>query len=167
MERLSYEIEINAEPEKVWSVLWGDITYRQWTTAFKDGSFYEGTLEENNIVKFLDPKNNGMYSRVVKVIPNEEITFLHLGEIYDGIEVSQDWGEATEAYFLKENEEGTLLRAEIQTPAEFKEFLKRNFQKRCHSLSIFRKISCRNCQKNSITNHKKLKYGNLIIRNSN
>jgi hypothetical protein len=23
MEQLSYEIEINAEPEKVWSVLWG------------------------------------------------------------------------------------------------------------------------------------------------
>jgi uncharacterized protein YndB with AHSA1/START domain len=56
MEQLSYEIEINAEPEKVWSVLWGDITYRQWTTAFTEGSFYEGTLEENNIVKFLDPK---------------------------------------------------------------------------------------------------------------
>ena len=129
MERLSYEIEINAEPEKVWSVLWSDITYRQWTTAFTEGSFYEGTLEENNIVKFLDPKNNGMYSRVEKVIPNEEIKFLHLGEIYEGIEVPQDWGEATEAYFLEENEEGTLLKTEIQTPAEFKEFFEEKFPK--------------------------------------
>jgi hypothetical protein len=92
----------------------GDITYRQWTTAFTEGSFYEGTLEENNIVKFLDPKNNGMYSRVEKVIPNEEIKFLHLGEIYEGIEVAQEWGEATEAYFLEENDEGTLLKTVIQ-----------------------------------------------------
>jgi hypothetical protein len=37
----------------------GDITYRQWTTAFTEGSFYEGTLEENNIIKFLDPKTTG------------------------------------------------------------------------------------------------------------
>lgn len=129
MEQLSYEIEINAEPEKVWSVLWSDITYRQWTTAFTEGSFYEGALEENSIVKFLDPKNNGMYSRVIKVIPNEEITFLHLGEIYEGIEVAQEWGDATEAYFLEENEEGTLLRTVINTPAEFKAFFEEKFPK--------------------------------------
>lgn len=129
MEQLSYEIEINAEPEKVWSVLWSEITYRQWTTAFTEGSFYEGALEENNIVKFLDPKNNGMYSRVIKVIPNEEITFLHLGEIYEGIEVAQDWGDATEAYFLEENEEGTVLRTVINTPTEFKSFFEEKFPK--------------------------------------
>ncbi|WP_336963148.1 SRPBCC domain-containing protein [Chryseobacterium contaminans] len=129
MEQLSYEIEINAEPEKVWSVLWSDITYRQWTTAFTEGSFYEGALEENSIVKFLDPKNNGMYSKVIKVIPNEEITFLHLGEIYEGIEVAQEWGDATEAYFLEENEEGTLLRTVINTPAEFKAFFEEKFPK--------------------------------------
>lgn len=129
MEQLSYEIEINAEPEKVWSVLWSDITYRQWTTAFTEGSFYEGALEENSIVKFLDPKNNGMYSRVIKVIPNEEITFLHLGEIYEGIEVAQEWGDATEAYFLEENDEGTLLRTVINTPAEFKSFFEEKFPK--------------------------------------
>lgn len=129
MEQLSYEIEINAEPEKVWSVLWSEITYRQWTTAFKEGSFYEGVLEENSIVKFLDPKNNGMYSRVIKVIPNQEIKFLHLGEIYEGIEVAQEWGDATEAYFLEENDEGTLLRTVINTPAEFKSFFEEKFPK--------------------------------------
>ncbi|HAO27250.1 MAG TPA: ATPase [Chryseobacterium indologenes] len=129
MEQLSYEIEINAEPEKVWSVLWGEITYRQWTTAFTEGSFYEGTLEENIIIKFLDPKQNGLYSRVEKVIPNEEIQFRHLGEIYEGIEVAQDWGEATESYFLEENEEGTLLKTIIQSPAEYKDFFEEKFPK--------------------------------------
>ncbi|PWN67495.1 ATPase [Chryseobacterium oncorhynchi] len=129
MEILSYEIEINAEPEKVWSVLWGDITYRQWSTAFAEGSFYEGTLEENNIIKFFDPKHNGMYSRIEKIIPNEEIKFLHLGEIYDGIEVPQNWGDATETYFLEENENGTLLRTEIHSPEEFKAFFEEKFPK--------------------------------------
>ncbi|MDN3692701.1 SRPBCC domain-containing protein [Chryseobacterium tructae] len=138
MEQLSYEIEINAEPEKVWSVLWGDITYRQWTTAFTEGSFYEGTLEENNIVKFLDPKHNGMYSRVEKVIPNEEIQFLHLGEIYEGIEVAKDWGDATESYFLEEYDEGTVLKIMIKTTAEFKTFFEEKFPK---ALNIIKHLS--------------------------
>ncbi len=110
---------------KKYGAFCGEITYRQWTTAFTEGSFYEGTLEENNIIKFLDPKQNGLYSRVEKVIPNEEIQFRHLGEIYEGIEVAQDWGEATESYFLEENEEGTLLKTIIQSPAEYKDFFEK------------------------------------------
>jgi len=138
MENLSYEIEINASPEKVWDVLWGEITYRQWTTAFTEGSFYQGTLEEGSIVKFFDPKNNGMYSRVEKNIPHEEMKFLHLGEIYDGVEAPQDWGKATEAYILEENEDGTKLKAEIQTPAEFKDFFEDKFPK---ALGIVKNLS--------------------------
>ncbi|PKF75669.1 ATPase [Chryseobacterium sp. PMSZPI] len=138
MEILSYEIEINAEPEKVWSVLWGDITYKQWTSAFAKGSFYQGTLEEGSIVKFFDPNNNGMYSRVEVNIPNQEMKFLHLGEIYAGIEVPQDWGNPTETFILEENEEGTLLKGEIQTREEFKAFFEEKFPK---ALEIIKHLS--------------------------
>jgi hypothetical protein len=138
METLSYEIEIEAIPERIWGVLWGDITYRQWTTAFTEGSFYEGTLEEGSIVKFFDPHNNGMYSRVEKNEPGKEIKFLHLGEIYDGVEAPQEWGEATEAYILEETESGTTLKCEIQTTAEFKTFFEENFPK---ALGIIKNLS--------------------------
>ncbi len=138
MEKLSFEIQISAPPEKVWSVLWDDISYRQWTTAFMEGSFYQGTLEEGSIVKFFDPNNNGMYSRVEKNIPNKEMKFLHLGEIYNGVEVTQEWGDATEAYILEENEEGTKLISKIQTPAEFKGFFEEKFPK---ALGIVKNLS--------------------------
>ncbi|KFF12486.1 SRPBCC domain-containing protein [Chryseobacterium soli] len=138
METLSYEIEIEAAPERIWGVLWGDITYRQWTTAFTEGSFYEGTLEEGSIVKFFDPKNNGMYSRVEKNEPGKEMKFLHLGEIYDGVEAPQEWGEATETYILEETESGTTLTCTIQTPAEFKDFFEENFPK---ALGIIKNLS--------------------------
>lgn len=138
MERLTYEIKINAAPEKIWTVLWGEITYRQWTAAFTEGSFYQGNLEEGSIVKFLDPNNNGMYSRVEKNIPNKEIKFLHLGEIYEGVEAPQDWGEATESYILEETENGTILKSEIQTPDEFKEFFEEKFPK---ALEIIKNLS--------------------------
>jgi hypothetical protein len=138
MEKLTYEIEINAAPEKIWTVLWSEMTYRQWTAAFTEGSFYQGNLEEGSIVKFLDPNNNGMYSRVEKNIPNKEIKFLHLGEIYEGVEAPQDWGDATESYLLEETENGTILKSEIQTPDEFKEFFEEKFPK---ALEVIKNLS--------------------------
>ncbi|MBL1220540.1 SRPBCC domain-containing protein [Chryseobacterium sp. L7] len=127
MKKLFFEIQIDTPPEKVWDVLWSDITYRQWTTAFTEGSFYQGTFDEGSIVKFLDPNNDGMFSRVEKNIPNKEIKFLHLGEIYGGVEKEQNWGDATEAYILQETETGTLLKIEINTPDEFQSFFEEKF----------------------------------------
>lgn len=122
MELLKFKIEIQATPEKVWSVLWDDFSYRQWTSAFTQGSFYMGTLEEGSKIQFLDPDNNGMYSKVVKNIPAKEMVFLHLGEIYNGVETPMDWGDATESYFLDGDEEATKLSLEIKTTEEFKSF---------------------------------------------
>lgn len=127
MEKLQFNIQINAEPEKVWSILWDDFSFRQWTSAFTEGSFYQGNLEENSIIKFLDPQNNGMFSKIVKLVPNEEIIFLHLGEIYNGVEAPQNWGDATERYILTENENITDLKVEIQTSDEFKTFFEEKF----------------------------------------
>lgn len=127
METLEFTIEINATPEKVWTVLWDDTSYRQWTSAFTKGSFYIGTWEEDSMMKFFDPNNNGMYSRVLKNDPNKEMVFLHLGEIFDGVEVPQDWGDASESYLLEETEEGTKLIAKIKTSEEFKGFFEDKF----------------------------------------
>jgi hypothetical protein len=79
-----------------------------------------------------------MYSRVEKNIPNKEIKFLHLGEIYEGVEAPQDWGEATESYLLEETENGTILKSEIQTPDEFKEFFEEKFPK---ALEVIKNLS--------------------------
>ncbi|KQT17692.1 ATPase [Chryseobacterium sp. Leaf404] len=122
MELLKFEITIDATPEKVWSVLWDELSFRQWTSAFTEGSYYMGTLEEGSKVQFLDPENNGMFSKVVKNIPQKEMVFLHLGEIYSGIETPMDWGDATESYFLEETEYFTKLTLEIKSSEEFKSF---------------------------------------------
>ena len=127
MEKLEYKIQVLASPDKVWSVLWGEITYRQWTTAFTEGSFFIGNFEEGSIMKFMDPKDNGMFSRVTKNVTNETMTFRHLGEIYDGVEVPQDWGDATETYTLEETEEETILKATIKSSPEFKDFFEEKF----------------------------------------
>jgi len=127
MEKLHFDIQINAEAIKVWSVLWDDFSFRQWTSAFNEGSFYQGDLQEGATIKFLDPKNNGMYSKITKLVPNEEIIFLHLGEIYEGVEAPRDLGGATERYVLTEDENVTHLEVEVQTSEEFKSFFEEKF----------------------------------------
>ncbi|WP_294297702.1 SRPBCC domain-containing protein [uncultured Chryseobacterium sp.] len=127
MEKLHFDIQIKAEAIKVWSVLWDDFSFRQWTSAFTEGSFYQGNLQEGATIKFLDAKNNGMYSKIVKLVPNEEIIFRHLGEIYEGIETPRDLGDAMESYRLSEDENITHLEVDIQTAEEFKSFFEEKF----------------------------------------
>ena len=122
MELLKFDIKINASPEKVWSVLWDEFSFRQWTSAFCEGSFYKGNLEEGSKIQFLDPENNGMFSKVVKIIPSKEMVFLHLGEIFSGVETPMNWENATESYFLDGDDEFTLLRLEVNSSEEFKDF---------------------------------------------
>ncbi|WP_144282932.1 SRPBCC domain-containing protein [Chryseobacterium echinoideorum] len=129
MKKLHYQIKINAEPEKVWTTLWEDMHYRQWSSAFCKGSFYQGTLDEGSTVKFFDPENNGMYSQVIKNVPNQEMVFLHQGEIHDGIEVPQDWENATESYVLQEFNNETFLKVEVNSSEEFEKFFEEAFPK--------------------------------------
>ena len=48
MEKLHYDIAINATPEKVWKVLWTDQTYREWTSAFSEGSHAKTDWKEGS-----------------------------------------------------------------------------------------------------------------------
>ena len=41
MKRINFTSHINASPEKVWNALWKDGTYREWTSAFSEGSSAE------------------------------------------------------------------------------------------------------------------------------
>jgi hypothetical protein len=129
MKQLKYTVQINATPAKVWETLWNDATYRKWTAAFQEGSWYEGSLEEGSIIRMFDPENNGMYNRVLKNLPEREMTFKHLGWIYDGVESPQDWEESTETYQLEDLGGRTLLTAKVIALDEFVGFYESKFPK--------------------------------------
>ena len=109
MEKLHYDIAINATPEKVWKVLWTDQTYREWTSAFSEGSHAKTDWKEGSKVLFLDGTGQGMVSKIAANRPNEFMSFEHLGEIRDGNEDTtsekvKEWAGAHENYTLKKNE---------------------------------------------------------------
>lgn len=127
MQKLNFSTSINAPKEKVWKVLWDDATYRKWTSAFCEGSYaVTDNWKEDTEVKFLDPNNSGMISRVVANKPNEYMSFEHLGEIKDGAEDRDSekikaWAGAKENYTLKETAGVTTLDMEMDIADEYKD----------------------------------------------
>lgn len=139
MAALHFTVNINARKEKVWETLWDDATYRQWTAAFHPGSYAESDWNEGSRILFLGPDGRGMFSVIDKKIPNQQMTFRHLGELKDGIEEPKDWGEdATESYQLHDKNGGTELTVQVSGTGDFEEYLKNTFPK---ALEILKKIA--------------------------
>jgi uncharacterized protein YndB with AHSA1/START domain len=115
MQKLHTSIKINAPKQKVWDVMLGDETYRQWTSVFMTGSYFEGSWEEGSKILFLAPGKNGkasgMVSRIAENRPHEFISIEHLGMVEDGVEdtsseATKGWAGALENYTFKETEDG-------------------------------------------------------------
>ncbi|WP_428665619.1 SRPBCC domain-containing protein [Runella sp.] len=134
MERLEFNIDINASKQKVWNVLWNDTTYPQWTAVFTEGSRAESDWKEGSKVLFLDGKGDGLVSKIETLDENNTMVFKHLGEMSKGVEKpsdakSMEWEGATESYFLKEADGVTSLEVELFGTEEHKTYFESMFPK--------------------------------------
>jgi hypothetical protein len=134
MKRLRFISRIHAAKEKVWSILWQDDTYRRWSSAFDEGSYAVSDWKKGSRVKFLNAKGNGMVSIIENNIPNELMSFRHIGEIKAGVEqaqdkLSNDWEGSLEIYMLSNQEKDTELDIEVDVPEEFEDFMEAAFIK--------------------------------------
>jgi ligand-binding SRPBCC domain-containing protein len=129
MEKQVFNISINAPREKVWNILWSKDSYKAWTAPFAEGSHAETDWKKGSKVLFLDGKGSGMVSTVAENIPNEYMSFEHLGEIKNGVEdldspnVKQ-WAGAHENYTLKTVNGKTELKIDMDVTDEFKEMFR-------------------------------------------
>lgn len=134
MEKLQFSVNINAPRERIWQTLWNDTTYRQWTAVFHEGSYAESDWQEGSKVLFLSPGGNGMTSRIARLIPNQFMSFEHLGEVKNGVEdfasaESKGWSGAFENYSLKQDGNVTELSVEIDMDNEYADYFKGAFPK--------------------------------------
>ena len=132
MEKLNFNVVINATPEKVWKVLWSDDTYRRWTSAFAEGSRAETDWKQGSKVLFLDGQGMGMVSKIAENRPNEFMSFEHLGEVKDGVEDTtsekvKGWAGAHENYTLKKVNGKTELSVDMDINEEYKEMFAKIF----------------------------------------
>jgi len=134
METKEFKITIDAPKEKVWNTLWNDATYPEWTSVFASGSRAESDWKKGSKILFLDGKGSGMVSVIAEKIPNEFMSFKHLGEVKDGVEdttsdkVSQ-WSGAFENYTLKTKEGKTELIVDLDISDDFADYFLQTFPK--------------------------------------
>lgn len=130
MEKLNFNIQIDAAPEKVWNILWADDTYRKWTSAFSEGSYAETDWKQGSKILFLDGNGSGMVSRVAVNWPNEYMSIEHLGEVRDGVEDTTServkaWAGSHENYTLRKVNGKTELIIDMDITPEFKEMFEK------------------------------------------
>lgn len=135
MKKLSFSVQISAPRTRVWSILWDDATYRQWTSAFSEGSHAVSDWQEGSKILFLGPNGDGMVSRIARLIPEAFISFQHLGEMKNGAEVpvivegNDIWENAFENYTLRDHDGGTLLQVELDSDETYAEMFDGMFPK--------------------------------------
>lgn len=132
IEKLTYEIEINATKDKVWNIMWDKKSYSDWTEPFCAGAFYEGEMKQGNRIHFLAPSYEGMYSDVQFCKENEVMIFKHIGMLKDKIELpldaeSEKWTGCFETYKLSTINNKTILKVEVDVVADYKTYMQKSF----------------------------------------
>jgi hypothetical protein len=143
MTTLDFKIEINAPKEKVWSVLWDDKTYREWTAAFCEGTYAVSNWNEGDKIHFLSPNGEGMNSIIFKKIPNEYIAFKHISVLKDFKEMPIDpetevWSGSMETYRLTQDKDLTVLEVKMDTIDKYIDYFKTTFPK---GLDVVKQLS--------------------------
>jgi len=130
-ELMHFEININANAEKVYKTMLDEKTYAEWTAAFNPVSYFKGSWQKGSKIAFLgtdkDGTLGGMVSKIRENIPNKFVSIEHLGliqgdkEIISGPEI-EDWAGATENYSFTGNNGNTLLSVDLDANDEFKTY---------------------------------------------
>ncbi len=133
--RLHFSIVIKSEKSKIWKTLWDEDSYRDWVSVFYEGSYaVTDNWEEGSKVLFLNPGENGIYSKIEKHVPNRIMKFKHLGNVVKGIEQPIDsetkkWSGTIEVYTLSDGDDGLKLTVEIDVLDEHLDYMKATFPK--------------------------------------
>jgi uncharacterized protein YndB with AHSA1/START domain len=124
-----YATTIHAPREAVWAAMLGPDTYRAWTAPFCEGSYYEGSWNTGDRIRFLGPSGDGGMSSVIAESRHPEfISIKHLGIIKDGVEdttseAATAWAPSFENYAFAETNGATEVTVELQMPADFEAFM--------------------------------------------
>jgi hypothetical protein len=132
MKDLHFEIEIFSEPEKVWEAVVDEAKYSVWTSAFCEGSRFEGGWNKGDKILFFagdEEKKNGMISEIAESDYPNFISIRHLGMLVDGVEDFESaevkkWTPAYENYTFEKLDGGkTLFRVDQNMSEEHAEMM--------------------------------------------
>ena len=128
VKRLQFTALIAAPVATVFARMIDPVDYRDWTSAFAEGSYFEGTWQTGAELRFLAPSGDGMFAEIAEYRPNERISIRHLGLIVRGVvdtesESVRAWAPAYENYTFAPTAEGTKLVIDQEVTEEFEKYL--------------------------------------------
>jgi uncharacterized protein YndB with AHSA1/START domain len=125
MKKLMYHININAPVARVWDSMLSPDTYEKWTNVSWPGSFYTGSWEEGEHIRFVSDNGSGTMARITKLIPLSEINAEHIAILLPGgvedseSEMAKGWVGIQENYSFQSEGATTRLVVEIVTHPEW------------------------------------------------
>ena len=127
MTHLELPITIAAPAARVWDCMFNPLAYRDWTRAFAEGSYFEGSWQAGHRLRFLDPRGFGMEAVVDENRLHEVVALRLVGEIRDGKPLADSRlhrEPAHERYVFNATPAGgTLLVVQLQGSDGFLDFL--------------------------------------------
>lgn len=124
---IHFSISINAPREKVWHKMLDLDSYKEWASAFMDGSCYDGSWEKGAKIKFFAAgSTDGMSSVIAENKPFEFISIRHVGFIKDGIEDTESpevkaWAPSFENYTFTETDGHTEVKVDMEVAPSFEQ----------------------------------------------
>ncbi|MEM9490633.1 MAG: SRPBCC family protein, partial [Myxococcota bacterium] len=79
-------IDISAPLDKVWDFMFSPDGYRQWTSVFVAGSYFEGSWSAGERIHLLAPGGSGMVAEIAANRTHELISIKHIGFVHNGVE---------------------------------------------------------------------------------
>ena len=137
-EPMHFEININANAEKVYQVMLDEKSYSEWTGIFNPSSHFLGSWEKGSKILFLgtddDGSTGGMVSRIKENIPNKFVSIEHIGIVQNGKEILcgpkvDQWAGALENYMFSANDGNTLLKIDMDVDKDYKSYFAETWPK--------------------------------------
>jgi uncharacterized protein YndB with AHSA1/START domain len=128
MKTLHFAVVIEAPREVVWDVMLGSDSYKTWTSAFAEGSYFEGSWNKGSQIRFLSPDGSGMTALIAENRPHEYLSIKHVGEVSKGengteSERVRSWAPAFENYTFSPVAGGTEVKVAVDVTEEFEQFM--------------------------------------------
>ncbi len=139
--RIQFTIDIDAPVPVVFRIMLDHESYKDWTTAFAEGSYYVGSWKQGQKIQFMAPSGDGMVSEIAEHRVNEFTSIRHLGYISKGVEDTQSesiraWAPAYENYTFVATAEGTRLVVDQDVTQEFEQYVAGAWPKALQRLKI-------------------------------
>lgn len=145
LERLHYEVIINANPEHVYTTMIDPIHYSEWTGEFNPTSHFKGSWDKGSKILFIGDSQEGgtggMVSNIKENIPGRFLSIEHVGiiqndeEIFTGPEI-ESWKGALEDYTFVDMDGKTRLSVDVDTHYKFKTYFDETWPKALTKLKL-------------------------------